>query len=49
MRIQKALMREWEQLPLDQAIAAGIASFRKSFSGGEPHRMLGEFIARRRK
>lgn len=48
VRLQKALMRQWEQLPLEAAIAAGIASFRASFSGEEPHRMLASFLARRR-
>ena len=49
VRLQKALMREWERLPLDAAIAAGITTYRTSVAGGEPQRMLGEFIARRRK
>jgi enoyl-CoA hydratase len=48
LRHQKALMREWERLPLDAAIRAGIATFRASFSSDEPHRMLGTFIERRR-
>jgi enoyl-CoA hydratase len=48
VRRQKALMREWERLPLDAAIKAGIASFRASFSGDEPHRMLTSFLERRR-
>jgi enoyl-CoA hydratase len=47
VRRQKALMREWERLPLDAAIEAGITSFRASFSGGEPHRMLTSFLSRR--
>jgi enoyl-CoA hydratase/carnithine racemase len=49
VRLQKALMREWERLPLDEAIKAGIASYRTSVAGGEPTRMLTEFMARRRK
>jgi enoyl-CoA hydratase len=49
VRLQKALMREWERLPLDEAIAAGIATYRTSVAGGEPARMLAEFMARRRK
>ena len=49
VRLQKALMRQWEKLPLDAAIRAGIVSFRTSFAGGEPQRMLGEFIKRRGK
>jgi len=49
VRLQKALMREWERLPLDEAIRAGIATYRASVAGGEPARMLAEFTARRRK
>jgi enoyl-CoA hydratase len=47
VRLQKALMREWERLPLSQAIEAGIASFRASFSRDEPRRMLRSLIERR--
>ena len=46
VRLQNALMRQWERLPLDAAIEAGIASFRASFSGEEPQRMLSSFLAR---
>jgi enoyl-CoA hydratase/carnithine racemase len=49
VRLQKALIREWERLPLDEAIAAGITSFRRSFSGEEPRRMLKSFKERRAK
>jgi enoyl-CoA hydratase/carnithine racemase len=49
VRLQKTLMREWERLPLDEAIRAGIATYRMSVAGGEPARMLAEFAARRRK
>jgi enoyl-CoA hydratase len=49
VRLQKALMREWERLPLDEAIRAGITTYRSSVAGGEPARMLAEFTARRRK
>ncbi|HEV3395978.1 MAG TPA: enoyl-CoA hydratase [Xanthobacteraceae bacterium] len=49
VRLQKALMRDWERLPLDEAIKAGIVSFRTSVAGGEPRRMLAEFTARRRR
>jgi enoyl-CoA hydratase/carnithine racemase len=49
VRLQKALMRDWERLPLDEAIRAGITTYRTSVAGGEPGRMLAEFMARRRK
>jgi len=48
VRLQKALMREWEALPLDEAIRAGIASFRASYASDEPRRMMEPFLARRR-
>jgi enoyl-CoA hydratase len=48
-RLQKALMREWECLPLDDAIAAGIATFRASYHTDEPRRLMARFLARKRK
>lgn len=48
VRRQKALMREWENLPVDGAIAAGIDAFVQSFGGDEPKRLLGAFLNRRR-
>jgi enoyl-CoA hydratase len=47
VRQQKALMRQWERLPLDAAIEAGIASFRASYAGDEPRRMLAQFLNKR--
>ena len=49
IRLQKALMREWERLPLDQAIIRGIASFAAAYETDEPKSMMNEFLARRRK
>jgi enoyl-CoA hydratase len=49
IRLQKALMREWERLPLDQAITRGIASFAAAYETDEPKSMMNEFLARRRK
>lgn len=48
VRLQKRLMREWERLPLDQAIAAGIDAFAAAFESDEPRRAMREFLARRR-
>jgi enoyl-CoA hydratase/carnithine racemase len=48
VRQQKALMREWENLPADRAIAAGIDAFVRAFDSDEPARMLGAFMARKR-
>ncbi|MBR0655158.1 enoyl-CoA hydratase [Plastoroseomonas arctica] len=44
IRAQKALIREWEGLPMDAAIQAGITAFAASFAGDEPRRMLGCFL-----
>ncbi len=48
VRLQKDLMRQWEKLPLEQAVQAGIKSFRAAYGSPEPQRMLGAFTARRR-
>ena len=48
VRLQKALMRQWETLTLDQAVQAGIGAFRASFTTGEPNRMAAPFAAGRR-
>jgi enoyl-CoA hydratase/carnithine racemase len=49
VRLQKTLMREWEQLPADRAIAAGIDAFVRAFETDEPARLLTAFTNRRRK
>ena len=49
VRAQKALMREWEKLPLDAAIAAGVTAFRHSYGHDEPHRMMRAFVERKRR
>ena len=48
VRRQKALMREWERLPLDAAIAAGIDAFVRAFDTDEPRRLLSAFTDRKR-
>ena len=45
IRLQKALLREWEDLPLSQAIARGITRFGEAFQTDEPSRMMGAFLA----
>ncbi|MBY0338648.1 MAG: enoyl-CoA hydratase/isomerase family protein [Acetobacteraceae bacterium] len=45
---QKRLIRAWEDLPVRDAIAAGITAFASSFRTDEPARMLGAFAQRRR-
>lgn len=45
---QKALIRAWEDLPLSQAIVAGIPAFAKSWETAEPTKMMGHFLNRSR-
>jgi enoyl-CoA hydratase/carnithine racemase len=48
VRSQKALMQNWEKLPIDQAIQAGIDAFARAFETDEPQRMLSAFVKRKR-
>ena len=48
VRAQKALMQQWEKLPTDAAIAAGIDAFVTSYATDEPRRMMNAFLKRRR-
>ena len=48
VRLQKALMQQWENLPADRAIEAGIDAFAKAFGSDEPMRMLSAFAKRKR-
>jgi len=49
VRLQKALTRDWERMPLDQAIERGIETFGTAYETDEPRRMMKEFFERRRK
>ncbi|MCP1336772.1 enoyl-CoA hydratase [Futiania mangrovi] len=49
IRAQKALIRQWEDLPLREAVAAGIDSFAGSWKTSEPADMLGAFFAEKDK
>lgn len=46
IRLQKELMREWEAMPVSDAIQAGIRSIAKAYETDEPTRLIGETIAR---
>lgn len=45
IRNQKALIREWEDLPVKDAVAAGIRAFARSWESEEPRQMMGGFLA----
>lgn len=49
IRRQKALIRRWEDSTMTQGIAAGIEAFGASWRTEEPARMLGGFMATKRK
>ena len=48
VRLQKMLMRRWEQLPLDQAVRSGIDAFAQAMESGEPELLMGNFVNRAR-
>lgn len=48
MRLQKALLRDWEQLPIPEAIEAGIAACVRARDTDEPRRMMQAFIDRQK-
>jgi enoyl-CoA hydratase/carnithine racemase len=45
IRAQKALIRQWEDRPISEAIAAGITAFAASWKTDEPKRMMRAFLA----
>jgi enoyl-CoA hydratase len=48
VRLQKQLIRQWEDMPLRQAIQAGIDSFTAAVHGGEPATAMRSFLERQR-
>jgi enoyl-CoA hydratase len=46
IRLQKTLIREWEDLPLSQAIERGIARLAESYVSDEPKQLMGAFLAK---
>src|SRR5205814_8606653 len=48
VRLQKKLIRDWEDMTLSQAVRAGIESFKQAYATDEPARMMGDFAKRRR-
>ena len=49
VRLQKALMRDWERLPLAEAIQAGIRACVEARTTDEPKRMMTAFLNRKKK
>ncbi len=48
VRLQKQLIRSWEDLPLRAAIEAGIDSFEAAVRSGEPAAAMRDFLERRK-
>ncbi|MGJ4950188.1 enoyl-CoA hydratase [Bradyrhizobium sp. HKCCYLS20291] len=48
LRSQKALLRQWEELPLKESIDVSIGTFGRSFLTDEPKRLMQHFIDRKR-
>jgi enoyl-CoA hydratase len=48
LRAQKALLRQWEELPLRESVNLSIGVFGKSFLTDEPKRLMQGFIDRKR-
>lgn len=48
LRAQKALLRQWEELPLKDSVDLSIGVFGQSFLTGEPQRLMRGFIERKR-
>jgi enoyl-CoA hydratase len=48
IRLQKRLIRQWEDMPLSQAVEAGIAAFADAYTTDEPTRLMGAFLNRPR-
>ena len=46
IRLQKELMREWEAMPLNEAIEAGIRCMYRAYQSDEPKRMVGDALRR---
>ncbi len=48
VRLQKRLIRQWEDLPLGAAVAAGIDAFAAAYDTDEPAAAMREFLAARK-
>src|SRR5215470_853440 len=48
LRSQKALLRQWEELPLRESVDLSIGVFGKSFLTDEPKRLMQQFVDRKR-
>ena len=47
VRLQKRLIRRWEDLPLAAAVQAGVEAFAAAYETDEPGAAMGKFLAAR--
>jgi enoyl-CoA hydratase/carnithine racemase len=47
MRLQKQLIKRWLNLPMEEAIPAGIEAFSQAYSTGEPREAMSAFLEKR--
>jgi enoyl-CoA hydratase/carnithine racemase len=48
LRAQKALLRQWEELPLTESVNLSVGVFGESFLTGEPQRLMQGFLDRKK-
>jgi enoyl-CoA hydratase/carnithine racemase len=48
VRAQKALMRRWDDLPLEEAILSSVPDFVRAYNQGEPQKMMKAFLERKK-
>ena len=48
VRLRKELLRDWEELPLRDAVERSIDSLARGFASGEPRERMRAFLARQR-
>ena len=48
LRAQKALLRQWEELPLTESVNLSVGVFGRTFLTDEPNRLMQAFIDRKR-
>lgn len=48
IRLQKELLRQWEDLPLKDAVNISVGTFGRAYLTGEPQRMMQDFVNRKR-
>jgi len=49
LRIQKDLLRQWEELPLTESVNLSVSVFGQSFLTGEPQQLMQAFLMNRKK